>query len=82
MGLDETERLLKAHFPGLECACAGKDDAMHVFITEKDACAAVKEFLAEKTRLNSTAFHVLAVEEIPKNDAGKIQYAALEQYHD
>ena len=82
VGLDETERLLKAHFPGLECACAGKDDAMHVFITEKGACAAVKKFLAEKTRLNSTAFHVQALEEIPKNDAGKIQYAALEQYYD
>ena len=55
---------------------------MHVFITEKGACAAVKKFLAEKTRLNSTAFHVQALEEIPKNDAGKIQYAALEQYYD
>ena len=81
VGLDETERLLKSHFD-FECACAGKDDAMQVFITEASAVAEVKRFLVEKTRLNPTAFHVNYLEEIPKNEAGKTQYAALEPFYD
>lgn len=82
VGLDETERLLKGHFTAFECACSGKDDAMHVFITNENHLVEVKRFLTEKTKLNASAFHIHYLEEIPKNDAGKTLYAALEKYYD
>ena len=82
VGLDETERLIKTQYPELDCACAGKDDAMHVFITDENKTSEIKRFLAEKTRLNPTAFHVKHIEKIPKNDAGKTLYRELEQFYD
>lgn len=82
VGLDETERLIKSQYNGFECACAGKDDAMYVFITDESKTAEVRAFLAEKTKLNPTAFRVKFMNEIPKNEAGKTLYAALIQYYD
>ena len=82
VGLDETERLIKTQYPELDCACAGKDDAMHVFITDENKTSEIKRFLAEKTHLNPTAFHVKHIEKIPKNDAGKTLYRELEQFYD
>ena len=82
VGLDETERLIKAHFHEFECACTGKDDAMYVFITDKHRIDDVKKMLSAKTRLHPSAFHVEYIEEIPKSDAGKTLYAILSKYYD
>lgn len=82
VGLDETERLVKMKYDGLECACTGKDDAMYVFITDENSCAEVKKYLAEKTNLNPSAFHVRHIEEIPKNNSGKTLYTLLESFYD
>lgn len=82
VGLDETERLLKAHFSDLDCACSGKDDAMYVFITDEGRVKELKYFLAEKTKLHPVAFHVKHLEKIPKNAAGKTLYAMLEKFYD
>ena len=81
VGLDETERLIKSCFDDMECACAGKDDEMHVYITVADKCATIRSFLAEKTKLNPTAFHVQCVNCIPKNSAGKTLYQELEKLY-
>lgn len=78
VNLDETERLIKTHYPDFDCACAGKDDAMKIFITDKTKLKEVQSFVAEKTRLNFTAFHVEYLAKIPKNDAGKTLYAELD----
>lgn len=82
VGLDETERLLKANFQTFDCACTGKDDAMYVFITDKQRTEEVRKLLSLKTRLHPSAFHVQYIDEIPKNDAGKTLYAALSKYYD
>ena len=81
VGLDETERLIKSYFDGMECACAGVDDEMHVYITEADKCSTIRSFLAEKTKLNPTAFHVQCVNCIPKNSSGKTLYQELEKLY-
>ena len=39
---------------------------------------AVECFISEKTGLNPAAFHVSAVQTIPRNNAGKTLYAELE----
>ena len=82
VGLDETEQLIKHYFNGLECACAGKDDLMYVFISDAAKTGKIKNFLAEKTHLNQAAFHVIALDTIPKNEAGKTLYGELEKFYD
>ncbi len=77
VNLDETERLIKTRFSDFECACAGVDDAMKIFVTDKTKIKEVQAFVAEKTHLNFTAFHVRYLPEIPKNDSGKTLYAEL-----
>jgi acyl-coenzyme A synthetase/AMP-(fatty) acid ligase len=81
VGLDETERLVKSHFD-IECACAGKDNEMAVFVTKIGIADEIKRFLAEKTKLNPVAFKVYEIDSIPKNESGKTQYIKLESYYD
>ena len=82
VNLDETERLIKGHFNGLDCACTGRDDRMDIFVTNEDDIKDVKAFIAEKSRLNPTAFRVSYLEKIPQNEAGKTLYAALEKINE
>lgn len=82
VNLDETERLIKSHFNGLDCACTGRDDRMDIFVTNEDDIKDVKAFIAEKSRLNPTAFRISYLEKIPKNEAGKTLYAALEKINE
>ena len=79
VNLDETERMLKDRFEGLDCACAGADDRMTVFVAEAERVREVQDFLAAKTGLNPVAFVVKAVADIPKSEAGKTLYAELEK---
>ena len=79
VNLDETEQILKAHFPGNGIACTGKDDCMDIFAA---GCPAemketISSFLSQKTSLNPSVFRVHLIEEIPKNNAGKILYSEL-----
>lgn len=82
VNLDETERLVKSGFSGLDAACAGKDDEMVVFITDKTKEKEVQKFLEEKMNLNHLAFRVKYIDSIPKNESGKILYTALEKFYD
>lgn len=41
----------------------------------------IRKYIAEKTGLNMAAFEVKTIPEIPKNDAGKVQYRGLEKYY-
>lgn len=80
VNLDEVERLVKGKFE-TEVASAGVDDHLYLFVADESLKEAVGHYVAEKTGLNPIAFNVMAVEEIPKNDAGKIQYRELEKYY-
>lgn len=85
VNLDEMDRMIKGAFDELECACAGVDDHMYIFLTEEAKAKAkaeeVKAFVAHKTGLNPVAFRVIIVKEIPKNDAGKVLYRELEKFY-
>ena len=82
VNLDETERMLNSGFPDFECACGGVDDKMAVFITDAGASDKVIRFLTEKTGFNQAAFKIVAVNKIPRNEAGKIQYSELDKTND
>jgi acyl-CoA synthetase (AMP-forming)/AMP-acid ligase II len=75
------DRLIKGKFDGIECACAGVDDHMYIFLTESGREDEVKSFVSEKTKLNPAAFKMVVIDEIPKNDAGKTLYRELEKYY-
>ena len=75
VNLDECEHMLKTMIP--DCACAGSDDNMLIFITEYGKKEQVRRFIAGKTGINPGVFHIKCVTEIPKNEAGKTIYAAL-----
>ena len=77
VNLDETERLIKGAFPNLDCACGGVDDKMKIFITDETQVQAIRDFVAEKTHLNFTAFDVRPIVSIPKNESGKTLYSEL-----
>lgn len=81
VNLDEVDRMIKGKFENLECASAGVDDHMYLFVTDEAYGEQVKEFVVAKTGLNQAAFKVIVVDSIPKNDAGKTLYRELEKYY-
>lgn len=78
VNLDEAESLIKNKFAEIDCACTGVDDKMKIFINNTELSSRVKQFISEKTGLNSIAFSVKIIDAIPKNEAGKILYTRLE----
>jgi acyl-coenzyme A synthetase/AMP-(fatty) acid ligase len=82
VNLEEAEMLIKEEFEGLDCACAGFDDAMYIFITDDSVMNDVRHFITEKTGLNHTAFRIKYIDIIPKKESGKTLYIDLEKYYD
>ena len=76
VNLDEVEGLLKKQ--GIECACTGEDDRMDVYITDVQQLDRAGAFLREHTSINPNGFSVRYIEEIPRNESGKVLYTALE----
>lgn len=77
VNLDELEGLVKTEF-STECACVGTDDHIVLFITQEGLENKVREYAMKKTGLHITAFRVHKMNELPKNEAGKILYKELE----
>ncbi|MCR4818818.1 MAG: AMP-binding protein [Fretibacterium sp.] len=80
VNLDEIDRMVREQI-GIECASAGTDDRMFLFITEACRAEDVRNFVSRRTRLNPSAFQVIALDEIPKNDSGKVLFRELEKYY-
>ncbi|MEY8338978.1 AMP-binding protein [Lachnospiraceae bacterium 62-35] len=80
VNLDEIDQIVKDKFGNIECVSSGRDDQMFLFITEEAYKETIRKYLSEKTGLNSAAFIVKTLNQIPRNDSGKIQYKELEPY--
>lgn len=76
IGLDECEQIIKGRYP-IECACVGTDEKMTIYLTDEEYAGGVKEVLVDKTKLVASAFEIKVIDEIPKNEAGKILYSKL-----
>ena len=74
--LDATEQLVKSITAN--CACAGVDDQITVFVTEDGLEEKIVSMLTEKTGLNAVAFRVRKIDSIPVKTSGKIDYPALQ----
>ncbi len=77
VGLDECENKIKSKFPGIECACTGTDDKMLVYLTDESYKDKVKDELVARLKLVASSIEVHIINEIPKNDTGKILYTRL-----
>lgn len=75
VNLDELEQLLKG--AGHDCACAGVDDKLKIFITDKQNHDEIKRFASESTGIHQAAFSVIYIKSIPRNEAGKTLYSLL-----
>jgi len=81
VNLDETERLIQNAFSLSDCACAGVDDKMYIFMTDDSYKADIKAFLVARTSLNPIAFKFVILDAIPHNDSGKVNYGELAQHY-
>lgn len=81
VNLDEIEILVRNAFPGIDCACAGRDNQLHLFTTKDMPHDEILQFLVSATRLNHLALRVVGLDSLPRSGAGKIQYRELEKYH-
>lgn len=81
VNLDEVDRMIKGQFE-IEAASSGVDDHLYIFVTDEKLSAPVKEFIANKTKLNPAAFQVIVIDDIPKNDSGKTLYKELIKYYE
>ena len=75
VNLDAAEQIVKV--VTASCACVGIDDKMLIYITDSSKSDQIRNLLSEKTGLNSRAFEVRVISEIPKNTSGKILYSNL-----
>lgn len=78
--LDAIEQMVKS--VTTNCACAGVDDRITVFVTEKGLEDRIVKPLMEKTGLNGKAFEVREIPSIPKSSSGKTLYAELQKILD
>jgi acyl-coenzyme A synthetase/AMP-(fatty) acid ligase len=75
INLDEAERLLRT--AGYDCACAGVDDKLTIYVTRKDQQVQILKTISERTGINPQGFAVVHIEKMPRNESGKIVYSAL-----
>ena len=79
IGLDEVERLLKDRFR-LSAACTGDDVHVQVYVEQPVEQEEVIAFLSKTLHLLPGVFQIIPIEAIPRNSAGKVLYAALNEY--
>lgn len=76
ISLDQCEKLIKTKFE-IDCACAGTDKCMKIFITEDSYSKEILRYLSDKLHLMQNVMKVYVLESIPRNESGKIKYAVL-----
>lgn len=71
VALDDIETMIAESF-NVECVCGGNDQKMIVLITKPDLEKQITDFIVQKTGLFHQSFQVVYVEEIPRNETGKV----------
>jgi len=75
VNLNEVEELIRA--AGYDCACAGTDDNLKIYVTKLDDKDRIRSYIAERTGINHVGFTVVYVDKIPRNESGKVLYSVL-----
>ena len=81
VNLDEVESILNSS--GFSCVCGGRDDLLKIYLVQGDADKEklAVELVSAKTGLHRSAFTACSIDEIPRNEAGKVLYGKLEELY-
>ena len=71
IGLDEVERMVKDTFK-TDCYCKGDDEKLVVLVTDPNLREELPRFIEDKTHLFHQRIEVQVVNEIRRNEAGKV----------
>jgi len=77
VSLDEVESILKT--AGYDCACCGVDDRMEIYIVGSAQLDPIQSLMSDKTHLPAQGYRLFAVDAIPRNESGKVDYARLKE---
>lgn len=79
ISLDEVEGLLNCEYKENEFACVGIEDKLMIYHTGDLDSVEVQQFCKRKILLQSKLCIVKKIDNIPRNDAGKVLYAKLQK---
>lgn len=71
IGLDEVEALVKSEFD-TDCYCKGNDEKLIIMVTKSAIAPQVISFVEEKTHLFHQNIEVQEIDEIKRNETGKV----------
>ena len=63
----------------MDFVCTGNDNRMNIFTANAALKDEIIPFISRKTSLHNSAFRVFVLDEIPRNDYGKVKFAELEK---
>ena len=75
VNLEDLEHQLQHR--GIDCACAGEDDRLRIFVTGEEAGKTAVQAVQELTGLHHSAFSFVVLDKIPRTESGKIIYSLL-----
>lgn len=76
ISLDEIENLVEAEL-GQPCACVGEENKIILYITKEEPLDHVKRFFLKTLHISPLFLTLQYISELPRNEAGKIQYKLL-----
>lgn len=76
IGLDECEQIVRGAV-SCECACTGTDERIVVYVTDSSQADVALETLMHAVKVPANVIDVRVIDELPKNEAGKILYSKL-----
>ncbi|MDD5868404.1 MAG: AMP-binding protein [Succinatimonas sp.] len=79
VNLEDVDKLIFEKFNNLEFATYGIDDHLYIFIAERDKEKQdeVFDYVVDKLKLHPSAFKVVVLDKIPRNESGKVLYKEL-----
>ena len=70
---------MAVQYPTVDFVCTGDDRRMNIFTTSEELKDQIVPFISEKTKIHNSAFKVYVIDVIPRNEYGKVKFAALEE---
>ncbi len=77
VNLDDLDVIIKRKYQGVDFASTGDDSGLRVYVTDDTIQEEMKEYIHNETGINPKAIAVHHIDQIPRNDAGKILYKEL-----
>ncbi len=77
VNMDDVEKMVNREF-SIDCACVGKDDHVVIcVVSEASLNTKIIDYISQKININRIAISIVNIDEVPRNESGKIAYKAL-----